>query len=197
MRKLILLFCLSIPAFGAISATMQWDMRTTGSNSNSGGYDPGVVSPAHSGISNQVLYKASPGSSTPWDVYALIFGTIAEANYGNACLVVYDGTSAIIFGFNAAYQLQTAYGTLGGGFTSINTLSGVPPNSPVWLNVHNDGANLIFSYSFDGVAFDQLSKFAITAHLTAATYYGLLANSQNSLPASVTALSWASAMTAN
>ena len=45
MRKLILLFCLSIPAFGTINGTMQWDMRTTGSNSNSGGYDPGVVSP--------------------------------------------------------------------------------------------------------------------------------------------------------
>lgn len=45
MRKLILLFCLSLPAFGTINGTMQWDVRTTGSNSNSGGYDPGVVSP--------------------------------------------------------------------------------------------------------------------------------------------------------
>ena len=45
MRKLILLLCLALPAFGTINGTMQWDVRTTGSNSNSGGFDPGVSSP--------------------------------------------------------------------------------------------------------------------------------------------------------
>ena len=44
MRTLILFWC-SFPAFGAINATVQWDVRTTGSNSNGGGFDPQVTSP--------------------------------------------------------------------------------------------------------------------------------------------------------
>jgi hypothetical protein len=47
MRKLIatLLLC-TFPVLGAaINATVQWDVRTTGSDSNSGGFDPSVGSP--------------------------------------------------------------------------------------------------------------------------------------------------------
>ena len=45
MRKLILLLCLSLPAFGALSYRIQWDVRGPGSDSNSGGFDPRVASP--------------------------------------------------------------------------------------------------------------------------------------------------------
>lgn len=48
MRKLtfalILLLC-SVPSFAVFNATMQWEVRTTGSDSNGGGFDPGVASP--------------------------------------------------------------------------------------------------------------------------------------------------------
>jgi hypothetical protein len=47
MTKLILIFALlcSSPAFAAIAATAQWDVRTTGSDTNGGCFDPGVTSP--------------------------------------------------------------------------------------------------------------------------------------------------------
>ena len=47
MRKLILFFLLTLPVFGAVNATMVWEVRpTVGSDSaNSGGFDPGVSLP--------------------------------------------------------------------------------------------------------------------------------------------------------
>jgi|HubBroStandDraft_1064217.scaffolds.fasta_scaffold00168_11 hypothetical protein len=46
MRKLLLLSLLcGLPAFATLSSTVQFDVRTTGSDSNSGGFDIGVVSP--------------------------------------------------------------------------------------------------------------------------------------------------------
>jgi hypothetical protein len=46
MKRLIaiLLLC-AFPAYCAFNGTVQWDVRTTGSNSNGGAFDPGVTSP--------------------------------------------------------------------------------------------------------------------------------------------------------
>ena len=74
MRKLIAtLFLCGLPAFGAIASTMQWDVRTTGSDSNSAGFDPGVGSPGtdesqqNSGTTMTVTVGATTtqGVSTP------------------------------------------------------------------------------------------------------------------------------------
>jgi hypothetical protein len=43
--SLILILVLLQPLYGAFNATMQWDVRTTGADTNGGGFDPGVVSP--------------------------------------------------------------------------------------------------------------------------------------------------------
>lgn len=47
LKKLmtITLLASAAPAFAALAGTVQWDVRTTGSNSNAGCFDPGVASP--------------------------------------------------------------------------------------------------------------------------------------------------------
>jgi hypothetical protein len=47
LKKLVTITLLAsaAPAFAALAGTVQWDVRTTGSNSNAGCFDPGVASP--------------------------------------------------------------------------------------------------------------------------------------------------------
>src|SRR5581483_1680136 len=45
MRSLILALVLALPGVAAFNATAQWEVQTTGSNSNGGAFDPGVASP--------------------------------------------------------------------------------------------------------------------------------------------------------
>src|ERR1035438_3902037 len=39
MKRFLLFLAASLPAFGALGAGVSWDIRTTGSNSNGGGFD--------------------------------------------------------------------------------------------------------------------------------------------------------------
>ena len=45
MKKFIVSLIFVIPSFATINQSMQWDVRQTGSDSNSGGFDPFVTSP--------------------------------------------------------------------------------------------------------------------------------------------------------
>ena len=71
MRKLILLLALGLPAFAAFNSTMQLDVRTTGADTNSGGFDPGVVSPGtdesqqNTGTAMTVVASGTTAVSTP------------------------------------------------------------------------------------------------------------------------------------
>jgi hypothetical protein len=94
MRKLIaiLLLC-SAPAFGALNSTVQWDVRTTGSDSNSGGFDPGVSSPG----TNYSLQNSPQISYTDLIVgvtttaYTSVLNPVSSALPGNT-LVITGGT---------------------------------------------------------------------------------------------------------
>jgi hypothetical protein len=94
MRKLILLFLVCwLPAFGAISATMQWDVRTTGSDSNSGGFDPGVSVPGtdySQQNSPQITYTDLVIGVTTTK-YTSVLNIVSSALPGNT-LVITGGT---------------------------------------------------------------------------------------------------------
>ena len=94
MRKLILLLlCLAAPSYAALSATVQWDVRTTGSDSNSGGFDPAVSVPGtdySQQNSPQITYTDLVVGATT-TTYTSVLNVVSSALPGNT-LVVTGGT---------------------------------------------------------------------------------------------------------
>ena len=94
MRKLILLLlCLEAPSYAALSATVQWDVRTTGSDSNSGGFDPAVSVPGtdySQQNSPQITYTDLVVGATT-TTYTSVLNVVSSALPGNT-LVVTGGT---------------------------------------------------------------------------------------------------------
>jgi hypothetical protein len=197
---------LSPPALGAFTWANQGSATTqAGTNFLS------ILSPSSGSTSIRLLYKAVPGS-TPWDLFALILVSGTPSTDFNCGLVIYDGTKIITLSMQITRGGSSGFNLLVYEFnsvTSFNTTvasdnySGATP-LPIWLNIHNDGTNLKFYYSFDGVGtpgtsggWRLLATVGVTAFLSAATYYGFYANSENSAPCSCTCLSFANSMTAN
>lgn len=93
-RRLFLLFVLcSTPSWAALSATVQWDVRTTGSDSNSGGFDPGVGSPGtdySQQNSPQITYTDLVVGATTTQ-YTSVLHVVSSTLPGNT-LVVTGGT---------------------------------------------------------------------------------------------------------
>jgi len=94
MRKPILLaFLCTLPSFAALSATVQWDVRTTGSDSNSGGFDPGVSVPGtdySQQNSPQITYTDLVVGSTTTQ-YTSVLHAVGNTLPGNT-LVITGGT---------------------------------------------------------------------------------------------------------
>jgi hypothetical protein len=157
MRKLILLFlCLSLPVFGAVSSTVQWDVRTTGSDSNSGGFDPGVSVPGtdySQQNSPQITYTDLVIGVTTTQ-YTSVLHVVSSALPGNTLLVTggtgcWTGTFEILSNATITATVDRSLGTaasvctavLGGGFLTIphalSTLSNASgsftPLNQVWV----------------------------------------------------------------
>jgi hypothetical protein len=94
MRKLILLFLVCwLPSFAAINGSMQWDVRQTGSDSNSGGFDPFVVTPGtdySQQNSPQITYTDLVVGATTTK-YTSVLNVVSSALPGNT-LVITGGT---------------------------------------------------------------------------------------------------------
>lgn len=94
MRKLIaiLLLC-KFPGYAALNSTVQWDVRTTGSDSNSGGFDPGVSVPGtdySQQNSPQISYTDLVVGATT-STYTSVLNPVSSALPGNT-LVITGGT---------------------------------------------------------------------------------------------------------
>ena len=83
MRKLILLLCLlSLPAFGAWPYGIQWDVQTTGSDSNGGGFDPTVTSPGtNKAMGSVVLFSDLVAVGTTATSVTLAFDSTTPGNF--------------------------------------------------------------------------------------------------------------------
>lgn len=144
-----------------------------------------LVAPASATGSIRGLYKAAPGS-TPWDWYGLVLA--ATAGVGGTYdvgLFVSDGTKLITLGIRG-YGTSPVIGTY--KWTNVTTYSATVNSdsftiytTPMWLRIHNDGTNLSFLYSFDGMMWRTLTAaVGVTSFLSAVSYIGIYANSQNS-----------------
>lgn len=135
-----------------------------------------LIDPASSPDNWRVILQTAP--ATPWEVTCKIRMT-ANAALGapvdfmaGGIILTAGNTSAsklIVFGFNHStsqtfivlnYTNYTTFnsGALGGNWTWQN-------QPDIYLKVKDDGTNLLFSWSFDGVGFTSLGSVARTAFL--------------------------------
>jgi hypothetical protein len=152
MRKLILLLALALPAFGGISATMQWDVRTTGSDSNSGGFDPGVSVPGtdySQQNSPQITYTDLVVGATT-STYTSVLNVVSSALPGNTLVITggtgcTTGTFEILSNATITATVDRSLGTaasvctavLGGSFLTIAHANASPPQATggntIWI----------------------------------------------------------------
>jgi hypothetical protein len=83
MRKLILLFCLSLPAFCAWPHYgNQWDIQPTGNDANGGGFDPNVASPGtNKALGSVVTFSDLIVSGTSATSITLAFDSTSPGNF--------------------------------------------------------------------------------------------------------------------
>ncbi len=120
------------------------------------------------------ILQAAPGS-TPWEFTAKVCphspGSVTECG-----TILQESASGklIIFGFEVttgglnlgiyAWNSPTSYGPVE---TSV-VLSALTFTAPIYLKIKNDGTNLIFSLSYDGIIFDQFYQQTLAAFFTTA-----------------------------
>src|ERR1035438_856621 len=81
MRKLILLLCLSLPSFGAIPATVWWDVNnSTGNDANGGGFDSAKAGTFQA---TEVAFSDLICAGTTCTSVTLAFGTTSPGNILN------------------------------------------------------------------------------------------------------------------
>ncbi len=131
---LALLLFLAVPAFAAVNAGMQWDIRTTGNAANAGGYDATVAAPGTNfavqdapqvvytdlvvgGTTTHATSAAHPFDATsPGNTVNILSGTGCTA--GRAEILSVSGSTATFdIGLGTAASVCTA--NLGGGLLTI------------------------------------------------------------------------------
>jgi len=151
--KLAILLFFSLPAFAALQAGIQWDIRTTGSDTNGGGFDPTVTSPgtdesqANSGTSytdivigsttTQATSSGNPFSATthgPGNIMHITGGTGCTAGWFET-LSQSSGTAT--FDRSLGTAASTCSGTLGGSMLTIGKLVSTNPTIAVAGNTIN------------------------------------------------------------
>lgn len=146
-----------------------------------------MTSPAHAGTNIEYIYQTAP--STPWQVDAKIaFLYFSNNNAAITGLVLSDGTGKIIL-FGLLYNAGLAIDVV--RYTNPTTFSFTPfSNSSaqannvaatwVWLRVKDDGVNVIYSISIDGVNYFQMFSESRTAFLLGGpTRVGLAVDAEN------------------
>jgi hypothetical protein len=159
------------------------------------------------GVAMRGLYKAVP--STPYTLTALIMPNMMQsAAAGQSVEAVFGWTDTTKL---HVFQIAASGSALYGGyfnvarFTNSTTFSASESNTtispgtlgmPLWLQVSDDGTNVIFRYSVDSVFFTQLFSVAkASGYLGSSGYtnlfWGLNDVNQTSLPVlSVTLRLW-------
>ncbi len=127
MKKLLVLLflCTSFTWGAAFNATMQWDLRSTGTDLNSGGFDPGVASPgtnealqdngtAVSCVTTTTTTVCTPAISatTHGPGNTIIFASGAGCTLGTYEILSQSGGTGTL---NVTAGTGTCVGVLGGG----------------------------------------------------------------------------------
>ena len=115
---------------------------------------------AAGGVLN-ALSKAAPATPYSFTALALYAGT--GANYNNVALGWYDGTKAVTVNLIPGSGMWVmAWASATSYTTSLANLGGPAPYH-MWLKIKNDGTNLSFLYSMDGVNFLTLYSATVAS----------------------------------
>jgi hypothetical protein len=165
---------LTIPSFGAFGAATAWDIRTTGSDSNGGGFDSGVASPGTDysqqdaaqvaytdivigGTTTQATSVANPfGATSPGNIINITAG--AGCTVQRAEIVSVSGTTAT-FDKSLGTAASTCTGNFGGALATYQAAFGLAvDNNIMWLKsgTYTYTANIVTgalgSFQFIGFA---------------------------------------------
>jgi Collagen triple helix repeat (20 copies) len=123
-----------------------------------------VIGAPSSSNSNLAL-RSKTAPSTPYKVKALMAVAQNNSSFGGLLLGWSDGTK--IHGLTYNSDSGSQYQFTVGKFTNATTFSANDlvqsangPSQPVWMQLHDDGTNVTFSYSQDGLNFFDL--FTVT-----------------------------------
>jgi len=171
-----------------------WDNQGTATETQAGGYLY-LNAPAISGGNTRVRYRTAPGA-TPWSVTALLIPFVNFYNNQQAGILVRGSAGTKLYCFGPTFsssvaQLQVVRlnsPTSWNGTPYAQNVYGV--NHPMWLRITDNGTNLIFSYSRDGIYFNVAYSEARAGFLTP-DQVGYFAETQStSANASITLISW-------
>lgn len=129
----------------------------------------------------EYIYQTAP--STPWGVQMpfSILSALA-ANFWSAGLVLSDSSGKIIhFGFTVNNGLVVQYYNSPTSFNSAPVAAMAGLNGKTYIRLKDDGTNITFWYSIQGVAWYQFGQLSRTAFLTSGpTRVGIGVDSENS-----------------
>lgn len=141
--------------------------------------------------------KNVPGS-TPYSVVCAFIPHVAEENYGAVGIWIGESGSTprahtVVYSFNGSRAIRgylfsspTSYGG-----SNLFTYPLDHPG-PTFFKIRNDGTNLVFSYSVDGINFVQLASAARLSFLTNVSQWGVHLDTLNcAWPVGMSILSWA------
>lgn len=164
---------------GALSTSgWSWVNQGSAALTESGGV--GTFSmPSTAGTNHRGKYVAAPG--TPYTVTAKISYFMPTANFSTCGLALRESGSSkiIIFGLagNNGFKLNAAKLTNDTTFSADNLSAAIAATGDLFLRVADNGTNVIFSYSLDGVNFNtHLSETRGTFFTTAPNQYGIAGN---------------------
>ncbi len=141
MKKLLIaaFLCSSFTWGAAFNSTMQWDLRTTGTDLNSGGYDPGVASP---GTNEALQDNGTAVTCAVTTVTATCVPAITSTTHGPGNTIIFAsgaGCSLVTVEilsqaagtatFNVTGGTGTCVGVLGGGKLTPQAILALATNS--------------------------------------------------------------------
>lgn len=181
---------------GATFDTTKWTWR------NQGGASAAVsngrvllTGTSQSGVQWRIVEQNAP--STPWTVTAKLVGQIFGANFASAGLVVVDSVSGRLIRWGPSWDVP--WKSMVTRYTSVTAWSahsfsstfGFGHVSPAYLRIADDGTNLTFWWSGDGLTFTRVYSEGRTAFLTnAADKIGLGVHSEGSPPIPALSCDW-------
>jgi hypothetical protein len=173
------------------SASFTWTNQgsSTATDDANGLY---MLGPAVSGNNGRLLLKSAP--STPYTLTMKALPMVYAGKSHVAGLVVYDsGTGQLVrYGWNDHFILLDKLNSVTSYNSQYNAVTPAFWNLITWLQISDDGTDLIFRYSSDGVDWTQMYSVSRTDFLTTPGNIGLYVESNDSsLAVALKVLSWA------
>ncbi len=153
-----------------------------------------LSAPGSGGDSLRCLVESVPG--TPWTVTMAFLANFVPQDYMSSGIVLVEsGTGKLInfgFGYDSQPLVRVVYWDDVNSPDSIPTSVPIPPGPLLFFRVTDDGVHLTFSVSSDGLDFTvvylQTNRNAFFT--TGPDQVGIMADSNNGHPVTLTAVSW-------